>query len=306
MKNLRNSFMELGIPESRILENESMAKHISFRVGGCADYYVNCIDRKELSSLLSFLTEEGVPHMLIGNGSNLLFRDSGYRGVIIHLEGEFQDCEVQGDTVIAGSGKLLSSVSSLAAKSGLAGMEFASGIPGSIGGAIYMNAGAYGGEMKDIVTRVWLMSPDGKEETVRTGEEMEFAYRNSCLQRTGEIVTKVELKLQPEDAEAIQARIAELTEKRVQKQPVNFPSAGSTFKRPAEGYAAALIQESGLKGVSVGGAEVSEKHSGFIINKGGATATDVLQLMELVEKKVYEDSGIHLEPEVRIIGEEDE
>lgn len=306
MKNLRNSFMELGIPESRILENESMAKHISFRVGGCADYYVNCIDRKELSSLLSFLTEEGVPHMLIGNGSNLLFRDSGYRGVIIHLEGEFQDCEVQGDTVIAGSGKLLSSVSSLAAKNGLAGMEFASGIPGSIGGAIYMNAGAYGGEMKDIVTRVWLMSPDGKEETVRTGVEMEFAYRNSCLQRTGEIVTKVELKLQPEDAEAIQARIAELTEKRVQKQPVNFPSAGSTFKRPAEGYAAALIQESGLKGVSVGGAEVSEKHSGFIINKGGATATDVLQLMELVEKKVYEDSGIHLEPEVRIIGEEDE
>lgn len=306
MKNLRNSFMELGIPESRILENESMAKHISFRVGGCADYYVNCTDRKELSSLLSFLTEEGVPHMLIGNGSNLLFRDSGYRGVIIHLEGEFQDCEVQGDTVIAGSGKLLSSVSSLAAKSGLAGMEFASGIPGSIGGAIYMNAGAYGGEMKDIVTRVWLMSPDGKEETVRTVAEMEFAYRNSCLQRTGEIVTKVELKLQPEDAEAIQARIAELTEKRVQKQPVNFPSAGSTFKRPAEGYAAALIQESGLKGVSVGGAEVSEKHSGFIINKGGATATDVLQLMELVEKKVYEDSGIHLEPEVRIIGEEDE
>lgn len=306
MKNLRNSFMELGIPESRILENESMAKHISFRVGGCADYYVNCTDRKELSSLLSFLTEEGVPHMLIGNGSNLLFRDSGYCGVIIHLEGEFQDCEVQGDTVIAGSGKLLSSVSSLAAKSGLAGMEFASGIPGSIGGAIYMNAGAYGGEMKDIVTRVWLMSPDGKEETVRTGTEMEFAYRNSCLQRTGEIVTKVELKLQPEDAEAIQARIAELTEKRVQKQPVNFPSAGSTFKRPAEGYAAALIQESGLKGVSVGGAEVSEKHSGFIINKGGATATDVLQLMELVEKKVYEDSGIHLEPEVRIIGEEDE
>lgn len=306
MKNLRNSFMELGIPESRILENESMAKHISFRVGGCADYYVNCTDRKELSSLLSFLTEEGVPHMLIGNGSNLLFRDSGYRGVIIHLEGEFQDCEVQGDTVIAGSGKLLSSVSSLAAKSGLAGMEFASGIPGSIGGAIYMNAGAYGGEMKDIVTRVWLMSPDGKEETVRTGTEMEFAYRNSCLQRTGEIVTKVELKLQPEDAEAIQARIAELTEKRVQKQPVNFPSAGSTFKRPVEGYAAALIQESGLKGVSVGGAEVSEKHSGFIINKDGATATDVLQLMELVEKKVYEDSGIHLEPEVRIIGEEDE
>ena len=306
MKNLRNSFMELGIPESRILENESMAKHISFRVGGCADYYVNCIDRKELSGLLSFLTEEGVPHMLIGNGSNLLFRDSGYRGVIIHLEGEFQDCEVQGDTVIAGSGKLLSSVSSLAAKSGLAGMEFASGIPGSIGGAIYMNAGAYGGEMKDIVTRVWLMSPDGKEETVRTGAEMEFDYRNSCLQRTGEIVTKVELKLQPEDAETIQARIAELAEKRVQKQPVNFPSAGSTFKRPAEGYAAALIQESGLKGVSVGGAEVSEKHSGFIINKGGATATDVLQLMELVEKKVYEDSGIHLEPEVRIIGEEDE
>lgn len=305
MNNLKEDLIQLGIPEEQILENESMAKHISFRVGGNADFYVTCNNRSELAGLLQYLTKKEIPHMLVGNGSNLLFRDSGYRGVIIHLDGEFQDCQVSGTTLTAGSGKLLSGTASVATKNGLAGMEFASGIPGSLGGAIYMNAGAYGGEMKDIVRRVYLMAGDGSREYVKSLEEMDFSYRHSGIQDTGEIVTKVELELTKDNPEAIQARVAELTEKRVSKQPVNYPSAGSTFKRPVGGYAAALIQDAGLKGTSVGGAEVSEKHSGFIINKGGATATDVLQLMELVEEKVYEMSGIRLEPEVRIIGEDD-
>lgn len=305
MINLKKDLLQLGLPEEQILENESMAKHISFRVGGNADFYVTCNNTGELKSLLQYLNENPIPHMLIGNGSNLLFRDSGYRGVIIHLDGDFQDCQVVGTTLIAGSGKLLSGTAAVATRNGLAGMEFASGIPGSLGGAIYMNAGAYGGEMKDIVRRVHLMAADGSREYVKTLEEMDFSYRHSGIQNTGEIVTKVELELTKDDPEAIQARVAELTEKRVSKQPVNYPSAGSTFKRPVGGYAAALIQDAGLKGTSVGGAEVSEKHSGFIVNKGGATATDVLQLMELVEEKVYEMSGIRLEPEVRIIGEED-
>lgn len=305
MINLKRDLLQLRFPEEQILENESMAKHISFRVGGNADFYVTCNNTGELKSLLQYLTKNEIPHMLIGNGSNLLFRDSGYRGVIIHLDGEFQDCQVEGTTLVAGSGKLLSGTAAVATRNGLAGMEFASGIPGSLGGAIYMNAGAYGGEMKDIVRWVHLMAADGSREYVKSLAEMDFSYRHSGIQDTGEIVTKVELELTKDDPEAIQARVAELTEKRVSKQPVNYPSAGSTFKRPVGGYAAALIQDAGLKGTAVGGAEVSEKHSGFIINKGGATATDVLQLMELVEEKVYEMSGIRLEPEVRIIGEED-
>ncbi len=303
MNKLKTDLLQLGIPAQQILEQESMARHISFRVGGDADYFVTCHNKSELATVLSYLTEREVAHLLIGNGSNLLFSDNGYRGVIVHLDGDFKEAKVEGTKVIAGSGKLLSGVSSLAAENGLAGMEFASGIPGSIGGAVFMNAGAYGGEMKDIVSRVHLMTPDGKEEYIREGKDMDFSYRHSGIQSTGEIVTMVELELKPDDPEAIQARIAELTEKRVSKQPVNYPSAGSTFKRPVGGYAAALIEEAGLKGTSVGGAEVSEKHSGFIINKGGATATDVLALMDLVAEKVYENSGIRLEPEVRIIPE---
>ena len=292
--------MELGIPESRILENESMAKHISFRVGGCADYYVNCTDRKELSSLLSFLTEEGVPHMLIGNGSNLLFRDSGYRGVIIHLEGEFQDCEVQGDTVIAGSGKLLSSVSSLAAKSGLAGMEFASGIPGSIGGAIYMNAGAYGGEMKDVVVSTRYL--DGELRLCEAhGSAHDFGYRHSAFSDTDCVLLGSTLALTPGDPADIQARMRDLSERRRSRQPLDLPSAGSTFKRPLGGYAAALIDQAGLKGYTVGGAQVSEKHAGFVVNRGGATLDDVLRLMDDVRSAVLRTSGVELEPEVKII-----
>ena len=302
MNSLRQRIASLRIPEERILENEPMSRHTSFRVGGKADFFVDVAAEQELAALLALLTGESVPHLLIGNGSDLLFADEGYRGVILHLTGEFENAEASGEYITAGSARLLSSVSSLAAENGLTGMEFASGIPGSLGGAVFMNAGAYGGEMKDIVSRVWVMAPDGSRIEEKTGGEMDFSYRHSAIQDNPGIVTRVELKLTPGDPAQIRARIRELTEKRNAKQPVNYPSAGSTFKRPSKGYAAALIEEAGLKGVSVGGAEVSEKHSGFIINKGGATASDVLELMRLVRARVYEHSGILLEPEVRIIG----
>ncbi len=306
MNNLKTSLMNLGLPEDRILELEPMTKHTTFRVGGVADYFVTCNNEKELASILQYLTENNVRHMLIGNGSNLLFKDEGYRGVILNLDGDFRSCEVDGNRITVGSARLLSGVSTVATENGLAGMEFASGIPGTLGGAVYMNAGAYGGEMKDLVRKVYLMTPDGKRTFVKDVSEMDFSYRYSGIQSTGDIVLRVELELKPDDCEAIQARVAELTEKRVSKQPLNYPSAGSTFKRPVGGYAAALIQDAGLKGKAVGGAEVSEKHSGFIVNKGGASADDVLKLMKLVEEKVFETSGIRLEPEVRIIGESDE
>ena len=302
MNSLRQRIASLRIPEERILENEPMSRHTSFRVGGKADFFVDVAAEQELAALLALLTGESVPHLLIGNGSDLLFADEGYRGVILHLTGEFENAEASGEYITAGSARLLSSVSSLAAENGLTGMEFASGIPGSLGGAVFMNAGAYGGEMKDIVSRVWVMAPDGSRIEEKTGGEMDCSYRHSAIQDNAGIVTRVELKLTPGDPAQIRARIRELTEKRNAKQPVNYPSAGSTFKRPSKGYAAALIEAAGLKGVSVGGAEVSEKHSGFIINKGGATASDVLELMRLVRARVYEHSGILLEPEVRIIG----
>lgn len=306
MNNLKADLIHIGLDEEQIQEKEPMSKHITFRVGGEADYFVTCNNEKKLATLLAYLTENRIRHMLIGNGSNLLFKDNGYRGVIVNLDGDFRRCEVSGNRMVTGSARLLSSVSSMATEHGLAGLEFASGIPGTMGGAIYMNAGAYGGEMKDLVTKVRLMTPDGKNIFERSADEMEFSYRHSGIQSTGDIVLQVELELTPEDRESIQKRVAELTEKRVSKQPLNYPSAGSTFKRPVGGYAAALIQDAGLKGTAVGGAEVSEKHSGFIVNKGGATAADVLNLMKLVEEKVLETSGIRLEPEVRIIEESEE
>lgn len=303
--NIEMKLRSLPIPEEQIIRNEPMSRHTSFRIGGDADWYVTCNNETQLSAILAYLTQEDIPHFLIGNGSNLLFPDSGYRGVIVHLAGAFNDCTVETDRILSGSAKLLSAVSALAARSSLSGMEFASGIPGSIGGAVYMNAGAYGGEMQDIVTRVWVMAPDGSSVSVKESSELAFRYRNSLIQETGGIVTRVELQLARGDEEAISAKIQELTAKRTAKQPVNYPSAGSTFKRPVGGYAAALIEEAGLKGCSVGGAQVSEKHSGFIINTGGATAEDVLNLMRLVRRRVYEHSGILLEPEVRIIGPAD-
>ena len=293
----------IKIPEDRILYNEPLSKHTSFRIGGNANKFIICNDEKELSYLLSVFKEKNEKHMLIGNGSNLLFSDEGYDGVIVKLGGIFEEISVDGNKIHVGGAKLLSGTSSFACENSLTGMEFASGIPGSIGGAVYMNAGAYGSEMKNIIEKVRVMSPDGQNIKEISCNSLDMSYRNSVLQKTGDIVLDVTLKLEKGNKIEISARISELSQKRNSKQPINFPSAGSTFKRPTNGYAAALIDQSGLKGLSVGGAQVSEKHSGFVINKGGATCNDVLTLMKKVRKKVYEDSGIILEPEIRIIGE---
>lgn len=288
------------VPAERVLENEIMASHTSFRIGGPADALVLVNDEKELQAVLKLVN--GCEHILIGNGSNFLVADEGYPGIMIKLDGEFDSITKDNDTeVTVGAAKLLSGVSAFLTDEGLAGFEFASGIPGSVGGAMFMNAGAYGGEMKDIVKTVRLMTPDGSRIFERTNEEMKFGYRNSAIQQDNSIVLKVTFELTKDEPEEIRKRVAELQQKRNSKQPVNFPSAGSTFKRPVGGYAAALIDEAGLRGTSVGGAQVSEKHAGFVINTGDATANDVLALMRIIRETVYEKSGIMLEPEVRLI-----
>lgn len=290
------------IAEDRVLVNEPMSNHTSFKIGGPSAALVLVNNEEELAEVLKLVKNE--EHILIGNGSNFLVSDQGYPGIMIRLQGDFDAITIneEDDTVVtAGGARLLSSVSTFLTENGLAGFEFASGIPGSIGGAMFMNAGAYGGEMKDIVTSVRLMSPDGSKVFDRSGEEMGFAYRNSSIQKDNSIVLSATFKLTKDEPKAIKERVLELQHKRNSKQPVEYPSAGSTFKRPVGGYAAALIDEAGLRGTSVGGAQVSEKHAGFVINTGGATAEDVLELMRIVRRTVLEKSGIELEPEVRLI-----
>lgn len=305
--NLRDAIEHLRtiIPADRVLMNEPMARHTSFRIGGPADAFVIVNDEKELAAVLGTCTDAHAEHMLVGNGSNFLVSDDGFRGIMIRLGGDFEKIYQNDDDplkVTAGAARSLSSTSVFLTERGLAGMEFASGIPGSIGGAIYMNAGAYGGEMKDVVTSVRVMTADGSEIKNLPAEEMDFGYRHSIIGSAGLIVLGVTLRLTPDEPEAIAARVSELQAKRNARQPVNYPSAGSTFKRPAGGFAAALIDQAGLKGYRAGGAMVSEKHAGFVINAGGATCEDVLAVMRHVRDKVQENSGIVLEPEVRLIG----
>ena len=292
------------VPEGRMLRGELMSLHTSFRIGGPASAFVCVYNEEELAAVLGALAETGAEHLLIGNGSNLLVSDEGYPGIIVKLAGDFESiaqCEEDPCLVRVGAARLMSSTSAFLTGRGLAGFEFASGIPGSIGGAVFMDAGAYGGEMKDVVESVRVMDPDGSGLHTLSNAEMDFSYRHSAAEDSGMIILSAVLRLRKDDPEAIAARVAELASKRNAKQPVNYPSAGSTFKRPVGGYAAALIEASGLKGFRVGGACVSEKHSGFVINTGGATAADVLAVMRHVREKVYEDSGIMLEPEVRLI-----
>ena len=297
---LINRILEV-VPADRVLIDEPLANYTSFRIGGPADALVLVDNEEELASVLKIV--KASEHILIGNGSNFLVADDGYPGIMIKLQGEFDGAEVcaEGATVRAGGAMLLSNLSAYLTQEGLSGFEFASGIPGSVGGAIFMNAGAYGMEMKDIVKSVRLLKPDGSAIIEKSSEQMDFSYRHSAIQESGEIVLSVEFKFEKDNKDIIKDRVRELQEKRNAKQPVNFPSAGSTFKRPASGYAAALIDEAGLRGCSVGAAQVSEKHAGFIINTGGATANDVLELMRHVRKVVYEKSGIMLEPEIRLI-----
>lgn len=299
--NLAESLRDI-IPEERILLNEPMSKHTTFRTGGKADYFVLPETKDELSRLIRFLNEDQENYFILGNGSNLLVSDSGYRGVIIRIMNEFSDIEIKGTEIHAEAGALLSKIADTAFKNSLGGFEFASGIPGTAGGAMVMNAGAYGGEMKDVVRSVEVLTPDGEYLTL-DNKEMEFSYRNSIVRKKGLIVLKVILSLEKRDPQLIQERMEELSKQRKEKQPLEFPSAGSTFKRPEGHFAGKLIMDAGLRGFSIGGAEVSEKHCGFIINKGGATSSDIYSLIKEVQKTVSGKFGVSLEPEVCMIGE---
>lgn len=281
--------------------NEPMSSHITFRVGGNADCYVNP-SVAQLPQIIALCRQFEIPWMIIGNGSNLLVGDKGIRGVVIEMGKYAAKVDVTGDRVTAEAGAMLAAVAKQAARAGLSGMEFASGIPGTIGGAVVMNAGAYGGEMKDIITAVTVLTRAGEQKKLSL-EELELSYRHSCIPENEYIVLQAELKLFPEEKEKIEARMEELKIQRVTKQPLEYPSAGSTFKRPEGYFAGKLIQDAGLRGFQVGGAQVSEKHCGFVINKEHATALDIDNLIKEVQDRVEQKFGIRLETEVKYIGE---
>lgn len=301
MKNeLKRRLLEC-VPENRILINEPMYRHTTFRVGGCADFFVEVDTQEELQALL----QTGCVFYLIGNGSNLLVSDSGLRGVVLHLSQRFSGIAVTGTTLVCGAGAALAVVAKAAYEHGLTGFEFAAGIPGSLGGAVVMNAGAYGGEMRQVVRRVRLMKPDGGIIEKNT-QEMHFAYRHSLLkEENGLIVLEAEIGLERGEQTAIKAVMEELAVRRRSKQPLEYPSAGSTFKRPEGYFAAKLIQDAGLCGFGVGDAQVSEKHCGFVVNKGNASAADIYTLIKEVQKRVKEKFNVQIEPEVICLGEFD-
>ena len=292
----------LGCP---LRVDEPMARHTTFQIGGPADRFLTVENAAQLQGLLSCLRQAGIPYLVLGKGSNLLVSDKGIRGAVLHLGGDFKKVEVltDGRTLRAGAGAPLASVCALARERSLTGLEFAWGIPGSVGGGAYMDAGAYGGEMRDVVSRVLHLGPDGTPGEAR-GEELCFGYRKSRYTGGEDIITAVEFTLQPGDPAAIAGKMEELMARRKDKQPYDMPSAGSVFKRPQNGFAAALIEQCGLKGRRVGGAQVSEKHAGFIVNTGGATCQDVLGLISVIRKTVEEQTGTCLECEVRVTGEE--
>lgn len=286
---------------SGIFMEEPMKKHTTFRVGGPADVLVQP-DETALAAILALCRQYHVPYSFIGNGSNLLVGDRGIRGVVIEMTEPMGNIEVHGTQITAQAGAMLSKIANTAASNGLGGMEFAAGIPGSVGGAVVMNAGAYGGEMKDIIEKVYVLDENGVQLELDR-DALDFGYRHSCIPKKKYIVTKVVLDLVPRDEAEIRSEMKELNEKRAEKQPLQYPSAGSTFKRPEGYFAGKLIMDAGLRGYQVGGAQVSEKHCGFVINKGDATAADICQLMQDVSDKVQAQFGVVLEPEVKMIGE---
>lgn len=290
------------VGREQVLTEEPMKKHTTFRIGGPADFLVLPQTLQEIAEVTALCRKEGQPWYVIGNGSNLLVGDKGVRGVVIQLLRNFNEIEVRGEEIHVQAGTVNAAVARQALDAGLTGFEFAAGIPGTTGGAVVMNAGAYGGEMKDILKEVTVLDEDGRVRTL-AAEELELGYRTSIIARKGYIVLDICMKLEKGDPEAIRAKMDELREKRVTKQPLEYPSAGSTFKRPEGYFAGKLIMDAGLRGFSVGGAQISEKHCGFVINKGNATAEDVVNLMEETKKIVMEKFGVVLEPEVKRLGE---
>ena len=291
------------LDEENIKVDEPMKKHISFKVGGPADFLVKPKTEEELRNVVKFAKKENVPFIVIGNGSNLLVKDGGIRGIVIELSDNFNNYEIDGNIIKAQSGALLAIIGRNAMKNSLTGFEFAAGIPGTLGGALAMNAGAYGGEMKQVVKTVRLMDRDGNIFEL-SNEEMKFEYRRSLLTTKDYIVLSAVIELQPGNVEEIKEIMADYSNRRSTKQPLNFPSAGSTFKRPEGHFAAKLIDDCGLRGLNLRGAQVSDKHCGFVINSGGATAKDILDLMFIVKSTVNAKFGIMLEEEVKILGED--
>ena len=278
-----------------------MKKHTTFRIGGPANLYI-APKADQVADIVKLCRQFGVPFFVIGNGSNLLVGDKGFDGVVIEVGRNASEIEITGDCIEATAGATLAAIASKAAGAGLTGLEFASGIPGCLGGALVMNAGAYGGEMKQVVTKVCCLTKEGEVITL-TGDEMEFGYRHSIVIEKEYIVLSAQMRLQHGVEEEIRKTMRELNEQRVAKQPLQYPSAGSTFKRPEGCFAGKLIMDAGLAGYTVGGAQVSEKHCGFVINIGGATAMDVRTLMEEVSRIVREKFGVSLEPEVKMVGQ---
>ena len=292
----------LGNEKVRI--NEPMNRHTTFRIGGPADYFLLPSSSEEVKGILEICKEESLQYFILGNGSNLLVSDEGYRGVIIQLYRNYGGLTVEGTEIRAGAGVLLSQIAATARNESLTGFEFAGGIPGTLGGAVVMNAGAYGGELKDVLKEAVVMDREGNIFTVPV-EKLAMGYRTSLVKTAGYLVLEVVISLKKGSQEEIRDTMKELADRRISKQPLEYPSAGSTFKRPEGYFAGKLIMDAGLRGYQVGGAQVSEKHCGFVINKGNATAADVCRLMADVQAKVQEQFGVTLEPEVKFLGDFD-
>lgn len=288
--------------EDRVFTEELMSQHTTFKIGGPADYFLVPEKSEDVGAIVRLCKKEGIPYFILGNGSNLLVGDGGYRGVVIQIYKNMSAVKTEGTTITAQAGALLSAVAAAAKNASLTGFEFAGGIPGTIGGAAVMNAGAYGGEMKDVLCEVTVMDKEGEIFSL-SAEKLELGYRTSVIKKAGYIVLEAKIQLKEGDQEAIRETMKDLTIRRTTKQPLEYPSAGSTFKRPEGYFAGKLIMDSGLAGYQVGGAQVSEKHCGFVINAGGATAKDVRTLMDNVRDIVYKKYGVTLEPEVKFLGD---
>lgn len=300
---MKDFFEELSLAAGRdcVVSDEPMKNHITFRVGGPARYFVSPSGEERLRAAVLLCNEREVPYCILGNGSNLLVSDAGYNGVVISMREGFSYARAVGEILTVGSGTLLSETAKEALLHSLGGFEFAAGIPGTTGGAVVMNAGAYGGEMKDVIRTVRVMALDGGIKEL-SAEELDLGYRHSCILENQYIVLSADLNLTYADKEAIGSRMDDLAARRKEKQPLEYPSAGSTFKRPEGYFAGKLIQDAGLRGYRFGGAQISEKHCGFVINRDQATAEDIRTLIHNVQEKVKETSGAFLETEVKMIG----
>ena len=301
MENIKNLITKKILGE--VSQNVSLKEYTSFKIGGTADLFICPNNLMELLNVLEILNENNISYFLLGAGSNLLISDKGIRGAVIKLGDGFDYAHAKEDYILAGAGVSLASLAACAKNAELSGLEFASGIPGTLGGALFMNAGAYGGEMKDVVTEVSYIDSDGIVKTISCSE-CDFGYRKSIFSSGDKIIISAKLTLKKGNKEEISKTMRELNAKRKEKQPLEYPSAGSTFKRPEGHFAGSLIERSGLKGYTIGGAQVSDKHAGFIINTGNATSSDVCELIRHVQKVVFEKFNVELEPEVRITGEE--